>query len=83
MRVGLPWLAGTVCLPGAERRWLDDERDVDLLDSGSGRIWQRSRSLWSQGYSLENKKGRTHSANIVHTSVQGSVSGHYDQTLQL
>lgn len=47
VRVGLHWLAGLVRLPGAGRR--DDERDVDLLDSGSGwsRIWQRSGPLWS------------------------------------
>lgn len=36
---GLRWLAGTVREPGAGR-WRDNERDVDLLDSGPGGIWQ-------------------------------------------
>lgn len=58
VHVGLPWLTGTVWLPGAGRWWWDDERDVDLLDSASGRIGHRSRSLWSQGHSLESKRKR-------------------------
>lgn len=58
--VGLRWLAGAVWLPGAGRRRWDDERDVDLLDSGSGRsgIWRRSRPLWSQGHSLDSRRKR-------------------------
>lgn len=79
--VGLPWLAGAVWLPGAGQRWLDDERDVDLLDSGSGWIWQRSRSLWSQGHSLESKEKTNHnSAKIVNTSFHGSISRYCNQT---
>lgn len=79
--VGLPWLAGAVWLPGAGRRWWDDERDVDLLDSGSGWIWQRSLPLWSQGHSLESKgKTQHNSAKIVNTSVHGSISRYCNQT---
>lgn len=50
VRAGLPWLAGAVRLPGAGWRWREDERDVDLLNSGSAGIWQGSRSLWSRGH---------------------------------
>lgn len=39
MLAGLCWLAGTVREPGAGRR-RDNERDVDLLDSGPGGIRQ-------------------------------------------
>lgn len=46
----LLWMTGGGWIPRAGWRWWDNERDMDLLDSGSG-IWQRSRSLWSQGNS--------------------------------
>lgn len=52
MRVGLHWLAVDVWVPWAGRR-RDNERDVDLLDSGPGGIWQRGRSLWSHGHCVE------------------------------
>lgn len=50
VRAGLRWLAGAVRLPRAGRR-RDNERDVDLLDSGSGGVGQRGGSLRSQGHS--------------------------------
>lgn len=52
MRVGLRRLAVAVREPGAGRR-RDNERDVDLLHSGPGGIWQRGGSLWSQGHCVE------------------------------
>lgn len=67
--VWLRWLAWIERLSGAGRRRWDDERDVDLLDSGSGRsgIWRRSRPLWSQGHSLDRERKR-------HTPIYGLLS---------
>lgn len=68
--VWLHWLAWAVWCSGVGLHRVDDDRDVDLLDSVS--VWQRRRHLWSwsYGHSLENEtKKRQRSWLMVRSAV--------------